>query len=113
MLGAGSHQRRKDIMRSHLTKTQLYRDYADSVQSSYLSSLKRPFDTLRNQLHEQIEMIARDLHNLVVPAGEVSEPGKVPELVHELEVIIGTLKQNLRYTLTAAPAVGPGRSQSQ
>ncbi|KAJ5086192.1 hypothetical protein N7532_010963 [Penicillium argentinense] len=100
--GNGSYLRRKNIMRDHLTNTQLYRKYTDSVQSSYLSALDGPFAALGDQLHEQIEMIARDLRGVVVPAGEISEPEKAPELVRELEARIGTLKQNLRYTLAAA-----------
>lgn len=109
----GSFQRRKDIMSDHLENMQLYRKYTDSVQSSYISALERPFVTLRDQLHEQIEMIAQDLRSVVVPAGEVSEPEEAQELVLELEARLGILKQNLLYTLAAAQAVGPGRGQSQ
>jgi hypothetical protein len=100
-------------MREHLTSMQLYRNYTDSVQSSYLAALNTPFATLRDQLHEQIEMIARDLRGVVVPAGELSEPEKAPELVRRLEARIGTLKQGLRDALAAAHAVRPGRSQRQ
>lgn len=100
-------------MHEHLTSMQLYRNYTDSVQSSYLAALNEPFATLRDQLHEQIEMIARDLRGVVVPAGELSEPEKAPELVRRLEAIVGTLNQALRDTLAAAHLVGPGRNQSQ
>lgn len=112
-LGNGSHQRRKNTMRDHLTNRQLYRKYADSLQSSYLAALNEPFDTLRDRLHEQIEMIARDLRGVVVPAGELSEPEKAPELVRKLKARTGTLSQHLRDALAAAQVVGPGRSQPQ
>ncbi|KAJ5123593.1 hypothetical protein N7448_009690 [Penicillium atrosanguineum] len=97
--GNGSFERRKNIMRDHLTNMQLYRKYTDSVQSSYLAASNEPFATLRDQLHEQIEMIARDLRGVVVPVGEVSEPEKAPELVRKLEAKLGTLNQGLHNTL--------------
>lgn len=64
---------------------QLYMKYAESIQSSYLAALNEPFATLGAKLHEQIEMIARDLRAVVVPAGEVSEVERAPELAHEFE----------------------------
>lgn len=100
-------------MCNHLKNTQLYINYTDLVQSSYLSALERYFSTLRVQLHEQIETIAQDLRSVVVPVGEVSEPEKAPELKDELEARYRTLKQNLLYTLAASQAVWPGQSQHQ
>jgi hypothetical protein len=85
---------------------QLYRKYAESVQSSYFTSLDRPFVSLREQLHEQIEMIARDLRAVVVPAGEVSEVEKAPGLVREFEARLRTLKRLLDRASVAAEAAG-------
>lgn len=93
-------------MHSHLSNMQLYRKYADSVQTSYHASLDEAFAALREKLHEQIEMIARDLRAVVVPAGEVSEVEKVPALVREFEARLQTLKRVLCRASEAAKAAG-------
>jgi phage regulator Rha-like protein len=85
---------------------QLYRKYAQSVQSLYHAALDEAFATLREKLQEQIEMIARDLRAVVVPAGEVSEVEKAPGLVREFEARLGTLKRVLYHATEAANAEG-------
>jgi hypothetical protein len=85
---------------------QLYRKYAESVQSSYHAALNEPFATLREKLHEQIEMIVRDLRAVVVPAGEASEVEKAPALVREFEVRIRSLRRVLQRASEAAQAAG-------
>lgn len=93
-------------MHNHLSNMQLYMKYAESIQSSYLAALNEPFATLGAKLHEQIEMIARDLRAVVVPAGEVSEVERAPELAHEFETKLRALKQNLHHASLAAGAAG-------
>lgn len=85
---------------------QLYRTYAESVQTSYHTAMSEPFVTLREKLHEQIEMIARDLRAVVVPAGEVSEVERAPGLVREFQRKIRTLREVLNRASEAAKAAG-------
>lgn len=105
-LGTGCDRRRKNIMHSHLSNMRMYRKYAESVQDSYHAVLDEAFTTLREKLHEQIEMIARDLHGVVVPAGEVPEAEKAPALVREFEARLGTMKRALYHASEAAKAAG-------
>lgn len=91
-------------MHDHLSDTQLYRKYAESVQSSYLTAMNEPLSTLREKLHEQIEMIARDLRAVVVPAGEVSEVERAPDLVREFQSRLRTLGEALDRASEAAKA---------
>jgi hypothetical protein len=93
-------------MHDHLSNMQLYRKYAESVQSSYLTSINEPLSTLREKLHEQIEMIARDLRAVIVPAGEVSEVERAPGLVREFQRRLRKLGEALERASEAAQAAG-------
>lgn len=104
--GRGSAQRRKDVMHTHLSNMHLYRTYADSVQTSYLTAMNEPFVTLREKLHEQIETIAGDLRAVVVPAGEVSEVERAPGLVREFQRRLRALREVLDRASEAAQAAG-------
>ncbi|OOQ84220.1 hypothetical protein PEBR_33708 [Penicillium brasilianum] len=102
--GTGSDRRRKNIMHDHLSNMQLYRKYAESVQSSYHTAMNEPLSTLREKLHEQVEMIARDLRAVVVPAGEVSEVERAPSLVREFQRRLRRLGEALDRASEAAQA---------
>ncbi|KAL4805559.1 hypothetical protein BDV18DRAFT_161210 [Aspergillus unguis] len=76
----GSDARRKDLMDSHIRHGHIFRKLLTNVKADYTDMVTRAFNTLRNEIGREVGDITRDLAAAVAVDGEVTEPGRDPEL---------------------------------
>lgn len=95
--GRGVDARRKCYMRDHLTNTTIFLHLIEAISTECRSLFTETFSELKQVIHQEMENLFGDLHNITAEEGEMTEatrfPGVASSLRDKLDVAEGTLKQ--------------------
>ncbi|KAF7719665.1 Dynamin family protein [Penicillium ucsense] len=93
--GVGSDKRRKEAMQRHLSDTDFYAKYLESTKSFYQNTIRASMVTVKEELKDQIDLIAGDFAGVTMSSEETPEPEAEPELAKELAKKIPLLQESL------------------
>ena len=95
--GRGVDARRKCYMRDHLTNTTIFLHLIEAINTDCRSLFRETFSELKQVIHQEMENIYSDLHNVMAEEGEITEATRFPVVASRLrdkvDVAESTLQQ--------------------
>ncbi|GAB1193803.1 hypothetical protein APSETT444_003033 [Aspergillus pseudonomiae] len=93
--GAGSDSRKKMLMRSHLTNSNLFPNLTNISEAQFRASVREICQEMRRMVGEQVGNICDDLHSIIAEEGEVTEARRFPEMARTLQLKVDTAQATL------------------
>ncbi|EIT76021.1 hypothetical protein BDV35DRAFT_356397 [Aspergillus flavus] len=83
--GTGSDARRKMLMRSHLTSSNIFPNLANISEAQCRAVIRNTCQDMRRMVDEVVGNICNDLHSIVAEEGEATEARRFPEMASTLQ----------------------------
>ncbi|KAE8325321.1 hypothetical protein BDV39DRAFT_194466 [Aspergillus sergii] len=83
--GRGSDSRRKMLMRSHLTSSNIFPNLANISETQCRAVIENICREMKRMVDELVGNICHDLHSIVAEEGEVTEARRFPEMASTLQ----------------------------